>query len=158
MEDTKSCKTLIEQWMDIHGLEFEEEFIIKDRQDNKFFCKIDDSGLRVKYDEEFAKDEIWQTANNFFFNVLNDKCGEYIINKLPYIPADEAFYYIGVDLRPTYCPSMNSLYTIFDRQMRQLLIAIGNCYRTERDARNDKEKWQDRMENLNVMRQKDMKF
>lgn len=78
MEDTKSCKTLIEQWMDIHGLEFEEEFIIKDSQDNRFFCKIDDSGLRIKYDEEFAKDEIWQTANNFFFNVLNDKCGRRI--------------------------------------------------------------------------------
>lgn len=39
-----------------------------------------------------------------------------------------------------------------------MLIAIGNCYRTDQDARNDREKWQDRMENLNVMRQKDMKF
>lgn len=159
MEDTKSCKTLIEQWMDIHGLEFEEEFIIKDKygQKNKLFCKIDGYGLRIKYDEEFTQDGIWQLANNFFFNVLNDKYGRYIISKPPFIPADEEFYYIGANSIPNMCKSMKNSHSFFERQMRYFLIAIGNCYRTEQDASNDREKWLDRMENLAILRQNDEK-
>lgn len=87
MKDMKSCKTVIEQWMNIHGLEYNELFYVILDKDCKYTC------------------------------------------------------YIGADLKPGYCPTMKGLYTIFGRQMRQMLIAMGNCYRTEQDARNDIEKW-----------------
>ena len=80
-------------------------------------------------------------SNDLFIQILNDE-NNFVISKFPYIPANgEGFYYIGADLKPGYCPTMNSIYSNFGRQMRQMLIAMGNCYKTEQDARDDRKKW-----------------
>lgn len=140
MENIKSCRTLIEQWMDIHGLEYNELFYVILDKDTKYTCYINKYGLfRLPEPNEEVEDSF--LSNDLFVQILNDN-NNFVISKLPYIPADgEAFYYIGADLKPGYCPTMKSIYSNFGRQMRQVLIAMGNCYRTEQDARDDRKKW-----------------
>ena len=140
MENIKSCRTLIEQWMDIHGLEYNELFYVILDKDTKYTCYINKYGLfRLPEPNEEVEDSF--LSNDLFIQILNDE-NNFVISKLPYIPANgEGFYYIGEDLKPGYCPTMKSIYSIFGRQMRQVLIAMGNCYRTEQDARDDRKKW-----------------
>lgn len=140
MENIKSCRTLIEQWMDIHGLEYNELFYVILDKDTKYTCYINKYGLfRLPEPNEEVEDSF--LSNDLFIQILNDE-NNFVISKLPYIPANgEGFYYIGADLKPDYCPTMNSIYSNFGRQMRQVLITMGNCYKTEQDARDDRKKW-----------------
>lgn len=152
MEDTKSCSTLIEQWMDIHGLKYNELFCIDIPDfETTYSCYINTEGLFCLAGT--GEIEGGYLDNNLFFRILNDKSNFYIISKPPYIPTDnDEFYYVNTNLMPASCPSMDRLHIVFDRQMRNMLVAIGNCYRTEQDAHNDREKWRNRMENLDAVR------
>ena len=79
-------RILIEQWMDIHGLEYNELFYVILNNSSKYTCYINEYGLFRLTETNEVEDSC--LSNDLFIQILNDK-NNFVISKLPYVPANE---------------------------------------------------------------------
>lgn len=129
----------IQEWMKDNRIDFDNKFIIYGTINNTLYhCRIDKN---YKFECFDFLNNIWVNRIGFIEIVIDNPKNYKIFNKEIYVPdGNTPFYYIDAELNISFCSVIDTLDDI-GKQLRKILIGMGNCYFSKKEAEAYKEYW-----------------